>query len=346
MSLRQTLEIALARTVFNLPPAWLVRLSGRDAIELDGQRLHPEMQLILASRRWSGAPPSLRAAEIGAARKAMLFGCTRYADAPKVGRVREHTIEGPAGGRIRMRHYAPTSNTARPLLLFFHGGGFALGDLDSHDLPCRLMCREADLHVLSVDYRLAPEHPFPAAHEDAYAALQWARANAPGFGADAARIAVGGDSAGGNLAAVLAQRIARSNEPPLAAQVLVYPVVDRINPRASHELFAEGFMLEREDMRWFDDMYAPAPLRSDPRVSPALAPDLSCLPPAIVVTAGFDPLRDEGEAYVEALRAAGSKVTAWREPGFLHGFMNCAGVSRASRRSVKRIAAELRAFLD
>jgi acetyl esterase len=340
----RTIERVLVQKVFGLPPEWLVRLSGRPAIVVDGQRLHPEMQLILASRRWSGAPPSLRAATVAKARAAMLHGSVRFADALPVKTVRDLTMEGPES-RLRLRHYAPFSAAPRPLLLFLHGGGFALGDLETHDLPCRILCRESDVHVLAVDYRLAPEHPFPAATEDVYAALRWARRHAAELGADPDRIAIGGDSAGGNLSAVVAQRSVKAGEPPLAAQLLVYPATDRVTPRASHELFATGFMLERDDMRWFDGMYAGAAPSGDPAVSPLLATELGDLPPAIVVTAGFDVLRDEGEAYAEALRQAGTQVRAWREPELIHGFMNCASVSPAALAAVRRIAAELRSVV-
>jgi len=233
------------------------------------------------------------------------------------------------------------------LLVFFHGGGFVLGDLDTHDTTCRLLCRHADVHVLAVEYRLAPEHPFPAAQEDVMAAYAWACAHARELGADAARVAVGGDSAGGNLSAVLCQLAVKNGLPAPALQLLLYPAVDRTVERPSVGLFAEGFFLTRTDIEWFHERYVgPSLDRSDPRISPLLCPELSGLPPALVITAGFDPLRDEGEAYAQALQRAGTPVTLRRFDGLIHGFVNMGGVSRACRDAVVEIASMLRKQLD
>jgi acetyl esterase len=203
----------------------------------------------------------------------------------------------------------------------------------------------AGAQVLSVAYRLAPEHPFPAAVDDAWAALCWAAANAASLGADPARLAVGGDSAGANLSAVVAQRAAREGGPPLAAQVLLYPPVDRRAPYPSLELFADGFFLTRAEIDWFDRLYATEEQRGDPRRSPLRAADLGGLAPALVVTAGFDPLRDEGEAYAAAMAAAGTQVRLRRHASLIHGFLNMIDLSRAARAATVEVGDELRIML-
>jgi acetyl esterase len=228
--------------------------------------------------------------------------------------------------------------------VFFHGGGFVFGDLDTHDGVCRLLCRHAGAHILAVDYRLAPENPFPAAVEDARAALDWAFANAGRLGADPCRIGVSGDSAGGNLAAVVSQLAARDGGPAPVLQLLIYPAMDSTGRHRSRELFADGFFLTKAHIEWFETHYLGADRARglDPRVSPLLAEDLSGLPPTLVVTAAFDPLRDEGEAYAEALRAAGTPARVRRFPGLIHGFAAAAGVSRTCRDAVIEIAGATR----
>jgi len=209
-----------------------------------------------------------------------------------------------------------------------------------------MLCRHAGLHVLAVDYRLAPEHPFPAALEDASAAFAWARAHAHELGADPARIAVGGDSAGGNLAAALSQLAVREGTPTPALQLLLYPPVDRTVDRASLGDFAQGFVLTRDDIVWFHGHYAGTFDSTDPRISPLLCRELSGLPPALVITAGFDPLRDEGEAYAAALEAAGAPVTLRRFDGLVHGFASMTALSPACRAAMVEIASMLRHMLD
>jgi acetyl esterase/lipase len=293
--------------------------------------------------RWRGTR-SLTAPDVRVARANMHEGSTRYADAPQVGAVRDFEIE-TAAGPLRVRHYSPVGVGPDPLLVFFHGGGFSLGDIETHDLPCRLLVRSARAHVLSVDYRLAPEHPFPAALDDAQAAVRWAIEHAAKLGADPQRVAVGGDSAGGNLATVIAHDFARDGGPSLRAQLLIYPPTDLAGEFPSRKLFGEGLVLTRRDADWFDAQYMQNVTAAEPRVSPLRAADLSGLCPALVVTAGFDALRDEGEAYAGALRRAGNHVVSWRERGLLHGFVNYAGISRESRAAVKRIGNALSELL-
>lgn len=245
--------------------------------------------------------------------------------------VRDLSLPGP-GGAIKARLYRPSADGVLPGLVFFHGGGWVIGDLDSHDDLCRDLAAETHCAVLAVDYRLAPEHRFPAAADDAIAATGWVQANAAGLGIDARRLAVGGDSAGGNLAAVcaLASRDAGS---PLAAQLLIYPVTDmsRLDGE-SYRSNAEGYGLTAGAMAWFRDHYlADAAAAQDWRVSPLLASDLGRLPPALVVTAEFDVLRSEGEAYARQLAAAGVPTELRRYDGMIHGFASMAGVLDTGR---------------
>ncbi|HEX6245781.1 MAG TPA: alpha/beta hydrolase, partial [Polyangiales bacterium] len=249
---------------------------------------------------------------------------------------------------LRARLYTPAhSAEPRPLILFFHGGGFVVGDLDTHDVPCRLLCREANALVLAIDYRLAPEHPFPAAVEDAAAAYDWVLEHMAQLGADPQRIAVAGDSAGANLATVTTQLAKQHGKPLPALQVLFYPTVDRTVDRASLELFAEGYFLTRADVEWYTQHYVPnrADL-VDPRVSPLVSADLSGQSPALIVTAGFDPLRDEGDAYAEALRAAGNQVRLVHLTDLVHGFINMGALSQYARRCLVEVAHETRRMLD
>ena len=218
-----------------------------------------------------------------------------------------------------------------------------IGDLDTHDSAVRFLAANAGVAVLSVDYRLAPEHPFPAAVDDAFAAFRWAVENAGELGADPARIAVGGDSAGGNLAAAVSLLARDGGGPAPAMQLLIYPATDAVGGQESRRLFAEGFLLTAADMDWFEEHYLPdAAAAQDPRVSMLRAEDLSGLAPAYVATAGFDPLRDEGEAYAERMREAGVPVALRRHPGLIHGFANLTAVSRTSRAAMSEVAGALR----
>jgi acetyl esterase len=328
-----------AQVLGALPPHLQVRLSGKPPVQIDGDTLAPEAQLLLAVLDRRREPP-LETLPPAEARQARGRLTAAYAGRPvPVGAVEDLEINGPVP--IQARHYSPLEpGGPQPLLVFYHGGGFTYGDLDSHDGACRILCRHAGAHVLAVDYRLAPEHPFPAAVDDAHAALQWAFKNAERLGADPSRVGVGGDSAGGNLAAVSSQLAARDGGPVPALQLLIYPATDMTTRRRSRELFREGFLLTDPEMDWYTDNYLGTARisASDPRASPLLAEDLSGLAPALVVTAAFDPLRDEGEAYAQALHAAGTPTTLRRFPGFIHGFINAAGVSRSARDALVEIA--------
>lgn len=339
------IERFAARVLVRLPPRMHVRLSGEPPVVADGLTLDPHAQLIRAVRRRRNrhhlCEPTLQAGRARYRRECTLF----RGEVTPVGAVRDFSIPGP-GGRLRVRHYAPVGRQPRPLTVYLHGGGFTIGDLESHDEPCRILCREGGVHVLAVEYRLAPEHPFPAALDDARAALRWAQAHAVEIGADPHRVGIGGDSAGGNLAAVVAIET-RGDRPP-AAQLLIYPATDAHNTRPSQQLFGEGFFLSNADRAAFTGYYlgGTGVGERDWRVAPLYAEDLSRLAPALVVTAGFDLLRDEGEAYADALRAAGTTVRMTRVAGLGHGFLHMTGVSPAARQAMEETARDWRALLD
>src|SRR5712691_2990426 len=236
--------------------------------------------------------------------------------------VRDKAIDGP-GGPLRVRIYTPPGTGPFPLLVFFHGSGFVLCSLDTHDGMCRNLCAGTACVVASVDYRLAPEYKFPAGIEDCLHATRWAAASAAELGADPTRIAVAGDSAGANMAAVTALRARDEGGPALCGQLLLYPVTDYYTPGTpSYAENGEGYGLTRETMKWFWDHYLRDPTEgAHPHASPLRAPDLSDLPPTLVITAEYDPLRDEGELYAEKLKAAGVPTQSLRYDGVNHGFM-------------------------
>ncbi len=247
------------------------------------------------------------------------------ADPMQVGEVADGAFAGPAG-EIRFRRYRPLGAAAGPLptLIYYHGGGFVIGNIETHDSTCRRLANKSRCQVISIDYRLSPEHPFPASTDDGVAAFRHVRDNAASLGVDAARIAVGGDSAGGAIAAVVCQAIrdAGDKQGP-AFQMLIYPATDSSKQSASRVAFAEGYFLTKELMEWFWKAYVPAGTDlSDLRLSPLLAKDFKGLPPAFVLTAGYDPLRDEGRAYADRLIDAGIKTTYVNYPGTIHGFFS------------------------
>lgn len=249
-----------------------------------------------------------------------------------------------AGG-IAARRYLADPRDADRLLVYFHGGGFVVGSLDSHDTVCRFLATYAGVSVLSVDYRLAPEHPFPAAPDDARAAFMFAASRAEAWGHEVHRIGVAGDSAGGNLAAVLCQDLRGARVRP-AFQLLFFPVTDVSRHSDSYREFAEGHFLTEHQMDWYTERYlADGAERTDPRVSPLLAHDLSDLPPAYVAVAGFDPLRDEGEAYARRMADAGVPVALRRHDGLIHAFVNSTGVGRSGREAMLEACGAVRMAL-
>jgi acetyl esterase len=248
-----------------------------------------------------------------------------------------YSLVPAAVGGLRARVYRPEGSGPFPVVAFYHGGGWVIGDLDTHDNMARHICRGARAVVVSIDYRLAPEHPFPAAPEDAVAAARWIAVHLGGLGGDD-RLAVAGDSAGGNLAAVAAQQLTGEGM-TLAGQLLIYPSVDAGGGYPSREENGKGYFLEQETIDWFLRNYAGAsPDTSDPRLSP-LHGNLSGLPPAVIVTAEFDPLRDEGEAYGAALEAAGGQADVRRYQGMIHGFFDMGGVSPVAAAAIEEACA-------
>jgi acetyl esterase len=258
-------------------------------------------------------------------------------------RVEERRIPGPAA-QIPLRLYTPrASERALPVLVWLHGGGHMIGSLDSYDALCRQLALEADCMVASVDYRLAPEHKFPAGVEDAFAALTWVGRSAAGLGCDPGRVAIGGDSAGGNLAAVAAILARDAGFPALAFQLLVYPRTAPWEDSASHHEFAEGHLLTRKTILWFHGHYLNGEAdRADWRWAPLICPDLSRLPPALVIVAECDPLRDEGIAYAERLKREGNVAELASYPGMVHPFFSMGGASDAGRRAISHAAGALR----
>ena len=246
------------------------------------------------------------------------------ADPPEVAAAIDGTLPGP-GGAIRFRRYRPLGSTAGllPTLIYYHGGGFVIGNIETHDSTCRRLANKSRCQVISIDYRLSPEHPFPAPLDDGIAAFRHIRDKAASFEVDPERIAVGGDSAGGAVAAVVCQACRDAGEQMPAFQMLIYPATDSSKQSASRTAFAEGYFLSGSLMEWFWKAYVPANTDlSDLRLSPLLAKDFKGLPPAFVLTAGFDPLRDEGRAYADRLIDAGVKTTYVNYPGTIHGFFS------------------------
>lgn len=304
--------------------------------------LHPQAKAFLDQLAAAGGPP-LNALPVAEARKA-LGGLFTPEQKEAIHAVEDRKIPGPEGQRIPVRIYTPSSQGGLPVLVFFHGGGFVLGDLESHDANCRELANKAGCIVVAVDYRLAPEHKFPAAPEDCYAATKWAVLNAAAFGGDPSRIAVGGDSAGGNLAAAVAQMAADRGAPTLTYQLLVYPVTDAASNTPSYRENADGYLLTHDLMQWFWKQYlATDEDGKNAYASPLQARELRRVAPAYVITAEFDPLRDEGEAYAARLKDAGVPVEAKRYAGAIHGFFSLGHLMDQGKQVVADAAAHLRA---
>lgn len=262
-------------------------------------------------------------------------------------RTEDRSVEGP-GGQIPVRIYRPQEagdERRPPVVVYFHGGGFVLGGITSHDPICHRLSVEIPAVVVSVEYRLAPEHPFPAGLEDCLAVTRWCADHGALLEGDPSRLAVVGDSAGGNLAAVVARRC-RDEGPRVGAQVLVYPCTDLTGSHPSRQANGQGYLLTAQDMAWFEDCYLDGAEPTDPDLSPLLAPDLANLPPALVLTAEFDPLRDEGEAYADRLRGAGVPVTCTRYEGMIHGFYGMNTLTPVALRAEAQVMTTLRQALQ
>ncbi|WP_122090701.1 alpha/beta hydrolase [Halalkalicoccus subterraneus] len=306
--------------------------------ELDSQA-----EALLETVETMGVPPTYALApESARERIRELFG----GEGESVDRIEDFEIPGPAES-IPVRLYAPDGEDL-PLLVFYHGGGWVIGDIETYDPLCRALTNAADCAVLSVDYRLAPEHPFPAAVEDAYAALEWAAEYGDRVNCDPQRVAVGGDSAGGNLAAAVSLMSRDRNGPEIAHQSLLYPAVasPAVHEFPSYEENGKGYMLEAASVEWFLERYLPDPVdHRNAYAAPLLARDHSELPSASVLTAGFDPLRDEGREYADRLEAAGVEVTHREYEGMIHGFVNLLDHLDAAGEAIDALGADLeRAF--
>jgi len=328
--------------VMALPAPVKRALAGRPVV-LDGQTLDTETQLVLRLQRLLRE----RGAEelpVETGREVLDRQCRIVGGDQPIGSAGERSLGG-----VRGRVYVPTALLeagSRPTLVFLHGGGFVYGGLESHDAVCRVLAEAAGVQVVAVDYRLAPEHPFPAAYDDCVAAYAWIVEHAAELSVDPDRLAVGGDSAGGNLAAGVAIEAARTGL-PLAFQLLVYPVTDSATESESRRLFGDGFYLTREFVELATQTYLPLhDDRKDPRASPLYVDVPEGLAPAHVVTAGFDPLRDEGEAYADKLTTAGVHVELVRYPGLIHGFLNWVGAGHAAPGAVAEIASRLAAAVN
>lgn len=339
MGLLERAEALLLRLVLALPPRVQRLLAGGPMVR-DGQTLATETQLML--RLMALAPqPELASVPIPHGRVLMRRQTAAAGGRQPIGSVGDLRVAD-----LPARLYVPTSAApVGPLLVFFHGGGWIYGDLDTYDPVCRFLAERSGVRVLSVDYRLAPEHPFPAAYDDCVAAYRWVVEHAAELGADPSRLGVGGDSAGGCLAATTAIAAAEAGL-PCRFQLLVYPGTDMRGDTPSRRAFNEGLVLTQEFMDLAKTSYLPRSEDvTDPRASPLLADLPDGLAPALVVTAGFDPLRDEGEAYAGKLAAAGVPVELARVTDQVHGFFNLVGVGRSARAANRRIAAELAAGL-
>jgi acetyl esterase len=306
--------------------------------------LHPQAKALLALIEERGLPPMQSLPPV----EARLFYRDRRTltqpEPPPVAEITEHSVEGPHGA-IALRLYRPTRRSddpaAMPVLVYFHGGGWTIGDLDTHDVLCRQLANGSRCAVVSVDYRMGPEHRFPAAVDDSLAATYWVRRHAEALGLDPASLAVGGDSAGGNLAAVVALLARDAGDLPIAYQLLIYPATDMRCGHPSHAANGKGYLLETPTIDYFRGNYIEEAHWLDWRASPLLRDDLTNLPPALVLTAGFDPLRDEGLAYANALAAAGSRATYICFERQIHGFITMGKVLDEANTAVAMCAAEL-----
>jgi acetyl esterase len=310
--------------------------------------LHPQARALLRLIEEKGVPPVHTLAPAQARAYYLERRTFTQPAAPEVASVRTLEARGPAGP-IPLRSYRPAGSTADavlPVLVYYHGGGWVIGDLETHDVLCRQLANLSGCAVVSVGYRLAPEHRFPAAVDDALAAARWVRANAGTLKVDADRMAVGGDSAGGNLAAVVALAARDAGDLPLAYQLLIYPATDQRRGWPSHTINGEGYLLTRDSINFYHDLYlGDAAHDLDWRASPLLHGDHSRLPPAFVLTAGYDPLRDEGLQYAHALSTAGTRATLVNFERQVHGFILMGRVLDEANDAVQLCAAHLKQAL-
>lgn len=306
--------------------------------------LDPQVKALLDQMAAAGQPP-FHSQTPEQARGAIAAMLNAFGPGEPVLKVEDRKVPGPAG-EIPIRIYQPAEKS-NGILVYYHGGGWVIGNLESHDWMCRALANASQCTLVSVDYRLAPEHPFPAGPEDCYAAAVWVSNNAAALGSDANHLAVGGDSAGGNLAAVVSIMGRDRGGPRIRHQMLIYPATDAaMNTPSQKEFIRDGYVLSKADMEWFWGHYLREKKDADnPYASPARSRDLRGLPPAHVITAEFDPLRDEGENYAELLKRAGIKVAMRRYHGVVHGFVSLAAAIDQGRAAIRELAEQLNASL-
>jgi len=342
MSLQQT----IAKLVMKLPGGILVKMAGGAPVTIRDRTLEPQLQMVA----WNGrkAPPmsSMPAETVQAATKEMLAAVAAPVE-PGVG-VGDVEIPGPDGNIIPARIYRPEAQDPKaPLLVYYHMGGGVIGDLDTCHAWCSILADRVKCPVLSVDYRLAPQHKFPAGLEDCIAAYEWAMRNAARYGAPEGMAAVGGDSMGGNFSAIISQEMQREDKPLPVMQLLIYPAIDLAEEFPSRNEFSETFSLSADTMDWFMKQYLPEGFdMADRMLSPGQTGTLDGLPPAVVITAGHDPLSDEGDDYAKRLKAAGVPVTHKRYDSLAHAFTAFTAISPGSRKACLEIADMVRAVYE
>jgi len=345
MGIQQSIEKFTLRNVIRLPKKAKDLLLGKEGVNIAGRKLDRQLEMLayLSNKR-----PGIEALEPDEART-VFANSSSYLDHPAIDslKIRDRVITYDHRA-IPVRTYAPEKpSLSRALVIYFHGGGWVVGDRDTHDRFCQLMCDQLGEMVLSVDYQLAPEHTFPAAVDDAFGAYQWALEHHEDLEIDPSKVIVAGDSAGGNLAAVVSLMARDKQITPPWQQVLIYPVTDLRQNTESVERFGSGFVLTAALMNWFIDHYCPQQEdRLNPLASPLLAESLDNLPPAIISLAGFDPLHDEGEAYADKLKAAGVPVTLLKHNSMLHGYINLTGYVEGARAAVDEIFANIKRGLE
>lgn len=338
-----SLQATIVKLLLKLPPQWLVAMSGGEPVRIGGRTMDPHFQFVAHGAR-KQPPPTGQTAE--AVRTAAADGLAMLAAPMEQGVSAEDFSLSAPGREIPVRLYKPIQqNPDHPMLVYMHMGGGVIGDLETCHAFCSLLCKAIEAPVMSIDYRLAPEHKFPAGLDDCLFAYEWALKNAETLGAPPALAAIGGDSMGGNFTAIIAQEMVRQEKPIPVLQLMIYPATDIANQKGSHTLYGDCYPLTTELMDWFMDHYVPdGQDLSDLRISPALElSDLGKLPPAIIATAGFDPLVDDGEAYARKLEAAGIRAEYVCYDSLAHGFTAFMAASPAARAACEDIASRIAA---